>query len=194
VIGRRGVATLVIGPQTVNHLPRISREKTMRLLLATAILSLGAITACSSNSKADAAAATPAVSAPADSAEVVLNRHVAAMKASDPAAVMADYADDAVVIAPNGIAPGEPNVAGFNVFDGKANISKLFAVLAGKDNAAAMASMTTTYEKKGSDVTLMHWVQFDGTPKKVSGTDVWVIRNGKVISQTVLVDPAPAGK
>jgi ketosteroid isomerase-like protein len=188
---------LVVGCQTVNHLPRNFREKNMRILLATAILSLGAIAACSGNGKTDAAA-TPAAATPTntgDSAEVVLNRHVAAMKASDLAAVMADYADDAVVIAPNGIAPGEPNVAGFNVFVGKDNITKLFTVLAGKGNAEAMGSMTTTYENKGSDVTLMRWVQFEGTPKKVSGTDVWVIRNGKVISQTVLVDPAPpAGK
>lgn len=168
----------------------------MRLLLATAILSLGAISACSSDPKTEVAAATDSTStaAPADSAEVILNRHVAAMKAGDLAAVMADYADDALVIAPHGIAPGETNVAGFNVFDGKTNISKLFAVLTNKDNAAGMASMTSTYENKGSDVTLMHWVQFEGTPKKISGSDVFVIRNGKVISQTVMVNPPPAAK
>ena len=160
----------------------------MRLLLATAILSLGAITACSGGSTAGSAA-----TATADSAETILDRHVAAMKASDPDAVMADYADNAVVIAPNGIAPGQVDVAGFNVFDGKANISKLFAVLAGKDNAAAMASMTTTYEPRGSDVVLMHWVQFKGEPNEASGTDVWVIRDGKIQSQTVLVNAAPAG-
>jgi ketosteroid isomerase-like protein len=168
----------------------------MRLLLATAILSLGAITACSTDSKTDVAAT--ADSAPptttADSAEVILDRHIAAMKAGDLAAVMADYADDALVIAPHGIVPGETNLAGFNVFDGKDNISKLFAVLTNKDNAAGMASMTSTYEYKGSDVALMHWVQFDGTPQELSGTDVWVIRNGKVISQTVLLNPPPAGK
>lgn len=162
----------------------------MRLLLATAILSLGAITACSGGSTAGSAApAAPAVTA--DSAQTILDRHVAAMKAGDLAAVMADYADNAVVIAPNGIAPGEVNVAGFNVFDGKANISKLFTVLTGKDNAAGMASMTTSYEFKGSDVVLMPWVQFKGEPNEVSGTDVWVIRDGKVQSQTVLLNPAP---
>ena len=168
----------------------------MRLLLATAVLSVSAITACSTESKTEVATTSSPASAtkPADSAEVILNRHVAGMKAGDLAAVMADYADDAVVIAPNGIAPGETNEAGFNVFDGKANISKLFAVLTNKDNAAGMASMTSTFEPKGSDVTLMHWVQFEGTPKKVSGTDVFVIRNGKVISQTVLVNPPPAKK
>lgn len=147
----------------------------MRLLLAAAILSLSAITGCA-----------------ADSATTILDRHVAAMKAGDLEAVMADYADNALVIAPSGIAPGEVDVAGVNIFDGKANISKLFAVLTSKDNAAAMASMTSTYEFKDSDVALMHWVQFEGAPNEVSGTDVWVIRDGKVMSQTVLVNAAPA--
>jgi len=170
----------------------------MRLLLATAILSMGVISACSTDSKTDVAAPTTAAdsaatTSTADSAQVILDRHVAAMKAGDLAAVMADYADDALVIAPNGIAPGQTNVAGFNVFDGKDNISKLFAVLTNKDNAAGMASMTTNYEYKSGDVALMHWVQFKGTPQEVSGTDVWIIRNGKIITQSVLVNP-PAAK
>ena len=161
----------------------------MRLLLAAAILSLSAITACSGGSSTDSAAATST----ADSAQVILDRHVAAMKAGDLEAVMADYADNALVLAPNGAVPGEANVGGFNVLDGKDKISRLFAVLTGKENAAAMASMTTTYEFKGSDVVLMHWVQFEGQPNEASGTDVWVIRDGKVISQAVLLNPAPAG-
>jgi len=147
----------------------------MRLLFA-AIVWLGAITACSSGTSTD-------------SAEVILDRHVAAMKAGDLEAVMADYADDALVIAPAGIVEGEVNVAGFNVFDGATNISKLFAVLTSEGNAAGMASMTSTYEYKGSDVALMHWVQFEGEPNEVSGTDVWIIRDGKIITQSVLVNP-----
>lgn len=169
----------------------------MRLLLATAILSMGAISACSTDSKTDVATTTGTAESAAatyDSAEVILDRHVAAMKAGDLPGVMADYADDALVIAPHGIVAGETNVAGFNVFDGKDNISRLFAVLTNKDNAAGMASMTSKYEYKGSDVALMHWVQFEGTPQQVSGTDVWVIRDGKIISQSVLLNPPPAAK
>lgn len=174
----------------------------MRLLLATAILSMGAISACSTDSKTDVATTTgtaesaaAASAAPAaDSAQVILDRHVAAMKAGDLAAVMADYADDALVIAPHGIAPGETNVAGFNVLEGKDKISKLFAVLTNKDNAAGMASMETNYEFKGSDVSLMHWVQFKGTPQELTGTDIWIIRDGKIITQSVLVNPPPAAK
>jgi hypothetical protein len=145
----------------------------MRLVLAAAALSL---------TLSGAAFA-------ADSAKVVLDRHVAAMKAGDLKAVMADYADNTLVIAPNGIAPGQTNVNGVNVFDGKANATKLFAVLTAKANAPAMASMTSTYEMKGSDTVLMHWVQFKGTPKEVVGTDIWVIRDGKIITQVVTVAP-----
>ena len=164
----------------------------MRLLLAAAILSLGAIAACSADNSTNAA--DTAANSTADSAEVVLNRHVAAMKAGDLTAVMDDYADNAVVIAPHGIVPGEADMGGFNVFDGKAKISTLFAVLTNKDNAAGMASMTTTYEARGNDVTLMRWVQFAGTPQELSGTDVFVIRGGKVLSQAVLLNPPPATK
>jgi ketosteroid isomerase-like protein len=163
---------------------------------------MGAISACSTDSKTEvattgtadsAAAESAAATTTADSAQVILDRHVAAMKAGDLAAVMADYADDALVIAPHGVASGETNVAGFNILEGKDNISKLFAVLTNKDNAAGMASMETNYEFKGSDVALMHWVQFKGTPQELSGTDVWIIRDGKIITQSVLVNP-PAAK
>jgi hypothetical protein len=137
----------------------------------------------------------------ADSAKVVLDRHVAAMKAGDLDAVMADYADNALLLAPAGVVPGQKNYGGLNVLEGKANIRKFFAVLTSKEsnffavltskeNNPAVKSMTSTYESKGSDTTLMHWTQWPGTAKEASGTDVWVIRDGKVISQAVLVNPA----
>jgi ketosteroid isomerase-like protein len=147
----------------------------MRLVLAAAFLSLSAT----------------AVFADATS-QAVLDRHVAAMKAGNLNAVMADYADNTLVIAPHGIAPGQTNVAGNDVFSGKANARKLFAVLTDKDHNPGAKAMTVTYEQRGNDVTLMHWVQFKGKPNQVSGTDTWIIRGGKVIAQFVAVDPAPA--
>jgi hypothetical protein len=132
----------------------------------------------------------------ADSAKMVLDRHVAAMKAGDLDAVMADYADNAVVIVPAGVVAGQKGLVvgekgeALNVLDGKANARKFFAVLTGKGNSEAMKSMTSTYEMKGNDTTLMHWKQFPGTAKEASGTDVWVIRDGKIITQVVLVNPA----
>lgn len=147
----------------------------MRLVLAAAILSLSAAAAFA-----------------ADSAQAVLDHHVKAMTAGDLDAVMADYADNALLIAPHGIAPGQTNVAGNDVFSGKANIRKFFAVLTDKAHNPAFHEMTSTFENRGNDVMLMHWVQFKGQPTQVSGTDTWIIRGGKVIAQFVAVDPAPA--
>jgi hypothetical protein len=145
----------------------------MRIALAAAILTLAACAAFA-----------------ADTSQAVLDRHVAAMKAGNLDAVMADYADNALVIAPHGIAPGQTSVSGNDVFSGKANARKLFAVLTDKDHAAAMKSMTSKYETRGNDVTIMRWVQFPGTKQEVAGNDTWIIRDGKVISQVVAVDPA----
>lgn len=126
----------------------------------------------------------------ADAATALLDHHVAMMKKGDLAGVMADYADNAVVITPHGVAPGQKNVSGSDVFVGKVNAKKLFAVLTDEDHVPGNKSMETRYETKGDDTTLMHWVQFKGTPKEVSGTDVFVIRGGKVLFQSVLIDPA----
>ncbi|MBV9550890.1 MAG: nuclear transport factor 2 family protein [Alphaproteobacteria bacterium] len=149
----------------------------MRLVLAAAILSLTAT----------------AVFA-ADSAQAVLDHHVKAMTAGDLDAVMSDYADDALLIAPHGIAPGQTNVSGNDVFSGKSNIRKFFAVLTDKGHNPAFHEMTSTFESRGNDVMLMKWVQFKGKPNQVSGTDTWIIRGGKVVAQVVAVDPPPTPK
>lgn len=124
-----------------------------------------------------------------DSIKTILDRHERTIKAGDLDGVMADYADNAVLIAPTGIVKGEKDVVGTNVFDGKANIRKFFSVLTSKESNPAVKSMKVEYEFRGSDVVVMKWAQFPGTPKEVAGTDVWVIRGGKIISQVVLVNP-----
>ncbi|HVZ27527.1 MAG TPA: hypothetical protein VG798_02630 [Rhizomicrobium sp.] len=128
----------------------------------------------------------------ADTSQAVLDRHVAAMKAGDLNAVMADYDDNAMVIAPHGIAPGEKSVSGNDVFAGKTSIRKFFEVLTDKAHNPGAKSMTVEYETRGSDVTVMHWVQFPGASNQISGNDTWIIRDGKVIAQIVAVDSAPA--
>lgn len=130
----------------------------------------------------------------ADGARAVLDHHVKAMVAGDLDAVMSDYADNALLIAPHGIAPGQTNVAGNDVFAGKANIRKFFAVLTDKAHNPAFRTMTSSFESRGNDVTLMHWMQNKGKPDQVSGTDTWVIRGGKVITQVVAVEPTAPGK
>ncbi|HEY2007925.1 MAG TPA: hypothetical protein VGH23_02970 [Rhizomicrobium sp.] len=113
----------------------------------------------------------------------VLDHHVANMKAGNLEGVLSDYAPDAVIVVP----PGLANANG--VFVG-ADTRKLFSVLTDKDHVPGNKTMQTRYENAGPDTTLMYWVQFKGTAKEVSGHDVFVVRGGKVVFQSVTVDPA----
>jgi hypothetical protein len=113
----------------------------------------------------------------------ILDHHVANMKSGNLEGVLSDYAPDAVVVVP----PGLANANG--VFVG-ADTRKLFSVLTDKGHVPGNKSMQTRYENAGPDTTLMYWVQFKGTPKETSGHDVFVVRGGKVVFQSVTVDPA----
>lgn len=114
----------------------------------------------------------------------VLDHHVANMKAGNLAGVLSDYAPDAVVVTPAGMV--SPN----GVFVG-ANVKKLFSVLTDKDHVPGNKTMQTKYDALGPDTLKMTWVQFKGTNQEVSGYDVFVIRGGKVVFQTVIVNPQP---
>jgi len=165
----------------------------MRPVLApvAAVLTL-ALAACGPGENSQSRnnqAQTQTQAAQEDSAKVILDRHEATMKAGDLEGVMADYADNAVLVAPAGVVPGEPNVGGSNVFVGKENVRKFFAVLTNAENNPAVKSMAATYDIRDDGTALMHWAQWPGTEKEVSGTDVWIIRGGKIISQVVLVNP-----
>jgi hypothetical protein len=113
----------------------------------------------------------------------ILDHHVANMKAGNLEGILSDYAPNAVVVTPAGLA----NANG--VFVGP-DIRKLFSVLADKDHVPGNKTMQTRYESAGPDTTVMYWVQYKGTPKEVSGHDVFVVRGGKVAFQSVTVDPA----
>jgi ketosteroid isomerase-like protein len=122
------------------------------------------------------------VSAPAFAADKVLEHHVAQMKTGDLEAVLSDYAPNAVVVTPAGM------ISPSGVFIGK-DTRKLFSVLTNKENLPGNKTMQVTYETLAPDTTLMRWVQYKGTPKQMSGYDVFVIRGGKIVFQTVSIDP-----
>jgi len=119
----------------------------------------------------------------ADALSMVLDHHVANMKSGSLDGVMADYAPDAVVVTPAGM------VSPSGVFTGK-DVRKLFAVLTDKDHVPGNKTMQTRYENVSPDTTIMHWVQFKGSKQEISGYDVFVVRGGKVVFQTVIVNPA----
>ena len=120
----------------------------------------------------------------------ILDRHVAAMKAGDLKAVLADYADDAVAITPHGVAPGQKAAGSIDVFSGKQNVTKLFSVLTDKAHVPSNKTMETRYEPRTDGTVLMHWEQNKGQPTHVSGVDVFVFRGGKIAFQDVTIDSA----
>jgi len=122
--------------------------------------------------------------------EQVVKDHVASMKTANLDAVMADYADDTVVITPPGLVPGQTPANAPGVYSGKTNARKVFVVLTGKGSIDGIRAMETVVEPLGGDVALLRWMQFRGTPKQVSGVDVFVVRNDKIVVQDIVVDAA----
>lgn len=112
----------------------------------------------------------------------VLDHHVANMKSGNLEAVLSDYSPYAVVVVPAGMVTPD------GVFVG-AETRTLFRFLTNKDNLPGNKTMQTRYQSVGSDTSIMHWVQFKGTAKEVSGYDVFVTRDGKIMFQTVVVNP-----
>jgi len=125
-----------------------------------------------------------ATAAPATPVAVV-QHHVEAMKRGDLPAIMRDYAPDAVVIAPHGLVAGVTG-RGAQVFVGSASARRVFATLTDKAHHPGVVTMQTAIEPGGPGVALLHWVQFNGTAKQVSGEDVFVVRGGRIVHQAIL--------
>jgi hypothetical protein len=141
-----------------------------------------ALSACSPTPKAEAPAAPAAAAAPAPTSEAdmqaAIARHVKAVKAADLEGVMADYADDAILVSTPGMVTPQ------GTFVGKANTRKFFEWLFTPAILPGAQSMTTANEIVGPNTLLFRWTQFPGTPKEVKGFDIFVFRAGKIVFQT----------
>jgi hypothetical protein len=148
-------------------------------LAGVAALALTAA-ACSKPAPAPTSPATPAAAAPTSESDMqaALARHVTAVKAADVDGVLADYADDAILVSP----PGMVTPAG--TFVGKAKVRDFFVWLATPAVLPGAQSMQVTTEAVGPNTMLFRWTQFPGTPKQVKGSDVFVFRDGKIVFQT----------
>jgi len=151
------------------------------LLVGVAVLSLAAACSTSAPKPAESAAAT----APTSTAdmEAAIARHVTHVKAANIDGVMADYADDAILVSP----PGLVTPAG--TFVGKNKVREFFVWLATPEVLPGAQSMVTTNEVVGPNTMLFRWTQFPGTPKEVKGYDIFVFREGKIIFQTTAPNP-----
>lgn len=124
------------------------------------------------------ATAALAASTPAQ----VVAHHVDAIKKGDLNGVMADYADNAVVVTPPGLMPSVPK-ADPGTFAGKNEVRKVFVLLTDKNHLPDVQSMVADIESRGDSVAILHWVQHKGQPNQVAGEDIFLVRDGKVLFQ-----------
>ena len=120
-------------------------------------------------------AANAAGASPAD----VVNRHMANTAKGDIDAMMADYADDAVVLTAGKATPGKAAIRG--MFEG---------MLGPKATSKAVIKATKVWEE--GDVGFVTWEMNAGTPQAATGGDEFLVRNGKIEVQAVFFGGAPA--
>lgn len=135
-----------------------------------------------------AAIALSAASAQAATPAEVVARHVESMKAGAIQPIMDDYAADTVVVTPEGLVAGQTPAKGPGVYSGQAQARRVFLTLTDKDHHAGIKAMETRIEPVGADGAILHWIQNKGQPGQVSGKDVFIVRNDKILVQTIMVD------
>jgi ketosteroid isomerase-like protein len=107
----------------------------------------------------------------------VVNHHIAAMLKHDAAALVEDYADDAVMV-----------LSG-NVLNGKQQIQKLFG-LGAAPRPVVDDHAKFSVSRVDGDVVIEEWSHDAPGGGTVSGADVIVVRNGKIVFHAT--KPAPS--
>lgn len=110
----------------------------------------------------------------------VVEHHIEALKKADIDQLVADYASNAVMVLPTG------------TFSGRVEIRKMFETYFAHDNPHL--AWEATAEPRGNGVVIEHWTVYRGRPNESSGTDVIVVRGGKVVFHTMGPDAACKGK
>ncbi|HEX6871218.1 MAG TPA: nuclear transport factor 2 family protein [Micromonosporaceae bacterium] len=100
----------------------------------------------------------------------ILTRHLQATIAEDLDAIVADYADDAVLLTPNGVTRG------------KDGIRKVFTALFADLPRANWRLVTQTF---ADDVLLLEWSAEAESRRVEDGIDTFVFREGLIRAQTV---------
>ena len=102
--------------------------------------------------------------------EEVFGHHVQALGAGDLDEIVADYADDAVMITPAG------------VMRGKDGVRVVFTQLLSDVPNASWNVKTQIYE---GDVLFLEWVADSASTRVDDGVDTFVFRDGLIRAQTV---------
>jgi hypothetical protein len=108
--------------------------------------------------------------------EEIFEHHAAALNAADLDAIMADYAEDAVVISPQGVVRGRPA------------IRDLLAGALSALPAAAFQMVTPVYSE---DALLLRWTADSKTNAIPDGVDTFVFADGKIRLHTMTFTVVP---
>jgi ketosteroid isomerase-like protein len=108
----------------------------------------------------------------------VFAHHGKALAAGDLDEIVADYADDAVVITPAGVARG------------KDGVRESFAKLLDELPDAAWDLKTQIFE---GDVLFLEWAADSAVNRVDDGVDTFVFRDGMIWAQTIRYTPNPKG-
>ena len=106
--------------------------------------------------------------------EQVVKHHLDAFTHHDLDAVLSDYADDAIFIAPK------------QTVQGKAALRKMFESFFANGNPKTPAAVFEAKVTSDGDVGYEHWVMNPGRPGSMEGTDAFVVRHGKILFHTVV--------
>jgi hypothetical protein len=116
---------------------------------------------------ADAAPGTP---------EQIVAHHMVAAASGDVDALIADYADTAVVFTPGGETRG------------KAALRKMFDGIFGGP-PGSRAPLEVRQKNFTREIGYIVWVQNEGKPEELRGSDTFLVRKGKIVVQTVMLVP-----
>ena len=104
--------------------------------------------------------------------EKTLVRHWQAFGAGDVEAIMADYSEDAVLIAPDGALKGHAAIRGMFVY--------VFANMFPPKSTSLSLDKQIVYE----EIAYIVWSGSSEFYRAAFGTDTFVIRGGKIVAQT----------
>jgi ketosteroid isomerase-like protein len=115
----------------------------------------------------------------------VVERHIKGMQTGNVDMAVSPYAEDAVVMTPPGAFPPGTKSLEPGIAIGKPEIRKFFASLLNADHGVAAKGMIWHLDDAPEGGVVMHWTQMKGTPQQVDGVDLYMVRDGKIISQVV---------
>ena len=116
---------------------------------------------------------------PVSPAGQIVEHHLASGNSRNLDEIMRDYTDDAIVIAPDGVNKG------------KQAIHAAFQKMISQEPYPVITATQKIYE---GNVGYIVWTMNAGQPNAMHGSDTFIIRDGKIVVQTVAIFAPPPAK